>query len=455
MALAAAATSLSYLNCSTDAFEIPELASGRVKYLDAVPGYTRYQLVPGGMYPNHGSVTAKALSYCNVTLTYWPHKNPDPTTVLVVLPDTKWNSRMQALGGSGWSAGINDWTDYQLIAAAYEGYSTIATDGGWPSNSPYDYALLPDGSVNMQSLKHYASTSLNDLAILGKDITAQYYGRPANKSYWNGCSQGGRQGFALAQLYPDAFDGIAASAPPVDWHHLMPAGFWSQVTMHELGVWLDPCELQALTNAAVEKCDPLDGVTDGIINDSDGCHFDAYSMVGKSASCGWKSVTISREAAILAHAGWGGMKASKQKFMHRAMNREAPFVSAGDPRLFDVIKGLNLSMGLTDTVNAPGGGRIGSPMKMVNDWLRLYLMKNATADTSQLSLEEFDRYFDMSIKEYGEVIGTDSKNLTGVRDRGAKIISYHGMVSYSKNFTDSSDYLGRSNRSSAKHQVLL
>jgi hypothetical protein len=430
MALTAAVTALTHINCSTNAFAYPDLPSGRVKYMDAVQSYTRYQLVPGGMYPNHGTVKASRLSYCNLTLTYWPHDNPDPTTVMVVLPEEKWNNRIQALGGSGWSAGINEWTDYQLIAAASEGYAAIVTDGGWPTNNPYDYAHHEDGTVNLQSLKHYASTSLNDLSILGKAITAQYYGRPANKSYWNGCSQGGRQGFALAQLHPDAFDGIAASAPPVDWEHLMPAGFWSQVTMHELGVWLDPCELQALTIAAVAACDPLDGVTDSIISDPDNCHFDPYSLVGTTASCGWRRVTISREAAILAHAGWDGMRASKQKFMHRPMNRESAFVSSGDPRLFGLITSLNLSMGLTDVVDAPNGGKIGRPMKMVNDWLKLYLMKNATADTSTLSLEDFDRYFDVSVKEYAEVIGTSSTNLTGVRDRGAKIISYHGLVSF-------------------------
>ncbi|KAL1653757.1 hypothetical protein SLS61_003538 [Didymella pomorum] len=67
----------------------------------------------------------------------------------------------------------------------------------------------------------------------------------------------------LAQRYPDAYNGIAAAAPAIDWAHFIPATSWAQVIMPITGQYPTKCEIDALTDAAIAACDPLDGVTDG------------------------------------------------------------------------------------------------------------------------------------------------------------------------------------------------
>jgi hypothetical protein len=69
------------------------------------------------------------------------------------------------------------------------------------------------------------------MAVIGKAVTASYYGKPPNFSYWNGCSTGGRQGLSEAQLYPDDFDGIMAGAPAINNPQALMTIEWPYIVM--------------------------------------------------------------------------------------------------------------------------------------------------------------------------------------------------------------------------------
>ncbi len=49
--------------------------------------------------------------------------------------------------------------------------------------------------------------------VVGKEIVKEYYKKSHTKSYYLGCSTGGRQGFKAVQSYPEDFDGVVAGAP--------------------------------------------------------------------------------------------------------------------------------------------------------------------------------------------------------------------------------------------------
>lgn len=63
-----------------------------------------------------------------------------------------------------------------------------------------------------------------------KSLVAQYYGQAPSYSYYKGCSTGGAQGFALAQFYPDMFDGIVAGSPGNWYSHLALSFLWGYHT---------------------------------------------------------------------------------------------------------------------------------------------------------------------------------------------------------------------------------
>ena len=147
------------------------------------------------------------------------------------------------------------------------GFVTAATDTG------HSAALEPGASfaLNRQKLLDFGFRSLHVTAEAAKLLARTYYGAGPTKSYYEGCSQGGRQGLTLAQRFPDDFDGIVAGAPALyqTGTHLARA-YWMQ------GLNANPfpaAKLGLLAAKVYEQCDAKDGLKDGLIDDPRRCDF--------------------------------------------------------------------------------------------------------------------------------------------------------------------------------------
>jgi len=411
---------LSQLSCSAQAIPHPNLFGAEFLSLEAslVQNYSRY--VHEALYFNHGSINATNLSFCNVTLTHTHPGQQDKIVTQIWLPTSNWNERMQALGGGGWSAGMFPLSYIGMAGAVAEGYAAVTTDGGLGveasgMDTP-EWALLSPGNVDLYSLQNLASVSLNDAAIIGKSITQGFYGRAPKYSYWSGCSQGGRQGYMLAQRYPKAFDGIAASAPAINWGQFGVAGLWPQQVMNEMGEYPDPCELSALTAAAIEACDGKDSLIDGLISDPDSCDFDPYTLVGTAVNCTdtGTSLRISTAAAMVAKAAWIGLKTSNGSFLWSGLTHEAPLTGELSP---------------ATTRCQANGTCLGVPISLHLDWVRLFVQKDPTFDFNNMTRSAFERTFHASVQQFSSIIGTNDPNLDEFRDAGGKMLTYHGLVS--------------------------
>ncbi|KAI0181900.1 tannase and feruloyl esterase [Hypoxylon sp. FL1284] len=411
--------------CSPSSIPYPELSGAHFTSLNASLVSNLTVQIPKAVYMNHGAVAAEGVSYCHVTTTYAHTGQNETVTVDVYLPTSGWNGRMQGIGGGGWTAGgLNaPGTSASMLGAVVGGYSAVTTNAGHPELDPYQWVLKSPGVVNMHLMEDFTSSSLNELSIIGKAVTKSYYGTPPLYSYWNGCSQGGRQGLKLASSYPDAFDGIAASAPALDLIGEGIGNLWPQVYMNALGQHSRNCELLAITEAAIEFCDANDGVADGIIAFPDSCNFDPYSVVNRPISCNDTGIPevvhISEAAAKIANATWTGP---------RLLHDSIPWWGAKKgARLVEDHLGFMVNPGLSTTICSSNGTCVGKPSDVSEQFMRLIIKKDPKFDVSTVTIEDYKRFFEHSVQQYGSLVDVEP-NLNAFREAGGKLISYHGLA---------------------------
>ncbi|KAJ5565273.1 hypothetical protein N7513_001515 [Penicillium frequentans] len=349
---------------------------------------------------------------CEVTVTLSHLGENDKVNVYVSLPLKEWNGRFQALGGGGFA--MRQGED-GIHAAVSQGYAAAHTDGGFIPNSmsPETWALDSEGNINWSLFLNFASRSLHDLAVVGKSVSTSFYGKPPKYSYWNGCSTGGRQGYMEAQKYPEDFDGIMANAPAINWHKFIPAEIWGQVVMNQEQVFPTRCEYSAFVNASIAACDSLDGVVDGVIENQDDCRFDPFSLVGSVAACDGTSSTITEPMAALIEKLHQGPRSADGSFL---------WYGLAYGTYYDETQRLGLAM------NAEiNGKRVGIPFPITENWTKFFIKRDPTFNISTLTYSDYEDLFADSAAQYHDIIGTDNPDLSAFRQRGGKLLTWHGV----------------------------
>ena len=125
----------------------------------------------------------------------------------------------------------------------------------------------------------WRSEHLTSLSLKG--VIAEFYGQRPERSYFDSCSNGGRQALMLAQRFPYDFDGIIATAPA----NIYSAGFGQSAAYMALAnrdanneEILTADKLGPLHRAVVRRCDDNDGLADAQITDPRDCRFDPASV---------------------------------------------------------------------------------------------------------------------------------------------------------------------------------
>ncbi len=151
---------------------------------------------------------------------------------------------------------------------------------------------------NPEKAIDYAWRAVHLTATTAKNITKEYYGKPVSRAYWNSCSNGGRQGLIEAQRFPDDFDGIVANAPWVDQTGFTIGAMWNQKALSAAPV--TPAKLALVADKVMAKCDAIDGLKDGLIDDPRKCNFDpiARRPACSAGTDGADCLTAAQAAAI-------------------------------------------------------------------------------------------------------------------------------------------------------------
>lgn len=205
----------------------------------------------------------------------------DPEITFVVELPAAWNGRFYMVGNGG-HAGQRPDDPFQVAArggALQRGFAVASTNTGHNADEEPGATFVLD---NPQKAVDYAYRAVHLTAVTSKTVAARYYGQPVAYSYWNSCSNGGRQGMLEAQRYPDDFDGIVANAPWVHQTGFSMGAIWNQQAMAD--VTLTAGKLALLAERVMAKCDAVDGLADGLIDDPRNCAVDVAADVPACAA---------------------------------------------------------------------------------------------------------------------------------------------------------------------------
>jgi feruloyl esterase len=212
---------------------------------------------------------------CVVQATARPTKDSE-IQIEVWLPVNNWNGKYLQSGNGGWAGAI---PLGPLAHGASRGYATAATDNGHkasgPESSPAAWAV-----GHPEKLIDFGHRALQQTTHVAKAAIEAFYGRPAARAYFVGCSDGGREALMEAQRYPEDFDGIIAGAPANDWTRLFTGFIWNEQALATAPIPVT--KLPAIQNAVLAACDKNDGVADGLIENPASCQFNPEVLACKS-----------------------------------------------------------------------------------------------------------------------------------------------------------------------------
>ena len=200
----------------------------------------------------------------------------DPEVAFEVNLPAMWNGRFYMIGNGGHAGEAPDDPGRAALRAQalQQGFVMASTNTGhYASKAPGATFVLS----NPQKAIDYAYRAVHMTATTAKDITRAYYARPIVRSYWNSCSNGGRQGLIEAQRYPEDFDGVIANAPWVNQTGFTIGAMWTERALSEAPLSAE--KLSLVASAVMNKCDAVDGLKDGLIDDPRACKFDATTDV--------------------------------------------------------------------------------------------------------------------------------------------------------------------------------
>ena len=236
---------------------------------------TLAQQVPAGSFTAPtGAVITNLPAFCRLVGVATPTSDSE-VNFEVWLATSTWNGRYRQVGSTAFGGYIRytGVTATSLSQSLRSGYATAATDDGHvdPTTLNVSWAL-----GHPQKIIDYGYRALKETTDAAKAVITAYYGRGPDRSYFDGCSAGGREALIEAQRYPEDFDGILLGDPDISATDNAVAQAWQEqaLTLNP-AAFLPPSKLPALAKAVLKQCAAREGLaTDPFVNDPRDCHFD-------------------------------------------------------------------------------------------------------------------------------------------------------------------------------------
>ncbi|KAG7862688.1 hypothetical protein KL939_000007 [Ogataea angusta] len=416
-------------------------SNGTLLGIDLIPSSVQATIVDpsaqGSSSSGASSTSTYTSKYCSVTLEYTHTGKGDNVTVKYAFPSPdEFSNRFYLAGGGGYT--LNSDATGGLTYGAVSG----ATSAGYDA---FDYSmdevfLYGNGSINWDAAYMFSYQALGELTVVGKYLTREFYGLAQEEklyTYFEGCSDGGREAMSQVQRWGEEYDGVIAGAPAFRYAQQQVLHVFPATVEHTLGYYPPTCELEKIVNATIEACDGLDGRVDGVISRTDLCalQFDLESLVGQPYYCA---------ATTSSSLGFGFSKRDDQSQTSDTPEQSGNITKEGIAVAKQIYDGLfnsdgeraylsfriGSSLDDADTtynsdddkweLNIPSTGGL-----YVQKFIKLLDLDNLD-NLDGVTYDTLIDWMKIGMYRYFDSLQTTVTDLTPFRNAGGKLIHYHG-----------------------------
>lgn len=376
-----------------------------------------------------------------------------------------WNGRFfhQVNGGAGGSIDTDTTRAFgQKLGgspesnALMDGFAVLSSDAGHKPDT--SYPVDPDTGLSIQSVafgldpqarRDFGYNMVAVLTPVAKNIIHAAYGRGPDRSYMAGCSNGGRHAMVAAARFANDYDGILAGAPGFNLPKAVVAEMWDSQKLMSIAKTTDPVtnrpaiwssfsgnDLKLVSSKVLAKCDALDGAADGIVADVAACQ-SAFSFDRDVPACAAGAAPDGSCLSPAQKAVMADILRGPRDSKGNALYADWPVDSAFGTEGWRVWKtglgfgpgfikyGLNLSLGAPTSLymytTPPADPKVATGLGATI----IDAVLNYNFDNAQAQLDGTTPLFTESVMSV--MTPPNPTNLSTLRNRGAKLVVFHGV----------------------------
>ncbi len=364
-------------------------------------------VVPGANITSAGAIAATGdlPAHCRVQGTI-----PQAIRFELRLPLAGWNGKFYMAGCGGFCGSLD--ADRPGVVNALNhglrrGYASATSDSGHSGTSVTDGRWALD---NPGAEADWGWRSVAETTRVSRDLVRAFYRKPATRSYFAGCSTGGRMGLMAAQRFPHDFDGIIAGAPALDYTGLVAtqmAWIVQANTAADGSEILDRAKVPLVAKAVLETCDGLDGQRDGLIDDPRRCDWKPAQLQCKGPAAA--DCLTAKEIGVLDH--W---------YMPATSGEGRIQYPGGVPKGSEPYWPVWLS-------GIPGSNAPALAERFGTDFLRYMAFVPDAGEAFDVRKYDFDRD-PPRLATMARIYDATNPDLTAFRERGGKLLLFHGWA---------------------------
>lgn len=338
-------------------------------------------------------LTARTAAYCRVQATLNPRPESSIKFELWMPVGKAWNGKFEQIGNGGFAGTV---PARYMFPALQAGYAVAGTDDG---HTGADFADARWALHQPQKIVDFGWRAIAETTVASKTILQAFKQTPPAKSYFYGCSDGGREALMMAQRFPGYFDGVVAGAAATAMTRLFTGGAVRGARLLKSGVTLSPGKLALLQSRALDSC----GHGGRYLKDPQNCRVELDAL----KCSGVDNDSCLTEAQIAA-----------AKTIYQDLNDPA----SGRP-LYGFLPGAEaVKGGWNDWITGANGDFKSAGLAITWNYLAFMVKDDPNLNLADVSADDLKR----GELEVGAQIDADEPDLAAFRARGGKVLQYHG-----------------------------